>query len=171
VSLRETLQKNPGVTVGVLLLVLAAAIGAIVMQTGRGGPGVATFERSVYFYDVATGDLFADSNAYLPPHVAPSGNEAVLAIVYACGDCDDDELRSIARLIKYTDDAKQKLTAAGNDVSAQLMDEVSMNGTMVALPPEDGEIQWFSSNSKPGMLISEHHLNRCPGGNLTICEP
>lgn len=170
-GIREALQRSPVISVAIVIVLLAIAVGALVTQIRSRRPGVVTFDRPLYYFDLGTSQLFTASSKQVPPIAGPSGKQAVRAVVFACGQCEQASQRRIAHLVKHTDDAKARLEAAQGRPTAQLLDEVSMTGTMVALVPETGEPAWFSMNTPQGMTIAENYLSRCPGGNLAVCEP
>lgn len=168
----DIVSRNRPVAIVVALVILGGA-GYLIWQTVSGGnTGTVTFTGSNWFYDVGSGELFTAPANQHPPIAAPSGSEGVRAIVYACTSCDDEAQRGIANLFKYTDEAQQRLVDAGSRASAQLIDEVSREGRLIAFVPKDGdEPQWIGMDHPHAMTVLEQ-INAVCGGNAgIICSP
>lgn len=132
----------------------------------------------IYFYDLASGDLFAGPTDAPPPITAPSGEDkGVIAVVYTCGECVTDQLK-IAYLEKRSDEGKKayaimrELSAAGKPTPEALVDGVEREH-FVALPPATGQQpQWASLASPYGQDLTVQYRNQCGEDiNPSRCNP
>jgi len=172
ITLGELAAKHRSTVTVVAMLLLMTSVFMIVRRIGSGGPKVAVFGGQSYFYDLSDQTLFADDNAYISPFTTPSGSEAVRAVVYACGDCSVETDRRVAYLSRYTEDARRRLEKAGNNVTAQLMDDVSLHGRQVALPAKSGDgPQWIDMSQPAAMRIVEYFRSTCGTAPATECSP
>ena len=102
-SLRETLNKNPGITTGVTVAVIAIAVAFIIYsQWPSRGAQVPT----TAFYSSDDGKTWFEGDAKLIPPVMIDGKEAYRAHVYKC-----DGEKFVAYLEGYTPEAKQAIQA------------------------------------------------------------
>lgn len=148
------------------------ALTMIVRQFASGGPGISPIGGLAYFYDLSTHELFAEENTHFSPFAAPSGGQAVRALVFSCGDCAVEADRHIGHLQRFTDDALSQLHDAGGNVTSELLVEMSDTGLLVALPPEsNGEPQWIAIDQPQAVDIMERHLTACGETPLTVCSP
>lgn len=171
-GLDELVSRNRPVALAVAIVVLGGATFMIWQTVSGGSTGTVTFTGSNWFYDVGSGELFAASADQHPPIAAPSGGEGVRAVVYSCTSCDDAESRSIASLFKYTDEAQKRLIQAGSRASAQLIDEVSREGRLLALVPQDGDDpQWIGMDHPQAMAVLEQSNIACNGTAGILCTP
>ena len=65
-------------------------------------PRAAPPQPLTFWYDMKAGELYGGYALGLPPEVAPSGGEGVMAMVYAEKDCADANDRFVLYLWKYT---------------------------------------------------------------------
>ena len=142
----------------VVALALVGTIGWFMMGEGGGdGP------KSLWFYDLNSGELFVGPVASLPPIEAPSGDlkgaaagtpAGVLASVISI---EGDSEKKVAFLQAYTPDAKQLIEASRNAQGGAPADyDKIMKGTLVALPPaKPGDaITWVPMSSPDGYKIT-----------------
>ena len=113
-SVREWLNNNPQVSMGVAVAVVIVALVALAWQFRDVGQRSAP---DAYFWDIQAGEAFVRSGDELAPIEAPSGGEGARAQLYTCGECAPDEW--FGYLEKYTDDAKQRYEASGELPSAE----------------------------------------------------
>jgi len=164
---REFLQKNPVVVVIIAGALLVAALFVIVRR-------VATprYLKSVYYYDLKTGDLFNGSIHDIPPIDAPAGGpgQGVQAHVFACGSCDKDD-RFAAFITTLPEKAHQTL-AAEQPPSFDQSTFIEMN-TLIALPPRSGESpKWITRHSAEGEQIAANAASeKCAGRAAAPCRP
>lgn len=130
---------------------------------------------TVYFYDIATGELFAADRAAQPPIDAPSGpGNGVKAIVYACGVCEPANMR-VAFLTTYSPEARAAMKAmmhsTDGDVDLKLVNAIE-TGTLVASPaPGGSDIQWVSAMSLAGITIMGRAGELCGNEPAKPCFP
>jgi hypothetical protein len=161
-GIRNAIQDKPwaGITLVVALLAVAIVIRA---RSSAPKPG------SRYYYDLTERRLVTHQpGEELPPVTLPSGNQAVMAHVFACGGCDSDG-RFIGYLARYSDAFKQAMTqpqeASNQNPQAIVVDQ------MIALEPQDGwEPQWVSMSSDAGHKIIDAPRQRCDA-RPTECMP
>jgi hypothetical protein len=160
---REAMQGNQTAMGVIAAIVLIIAV-ALITRSGASAPGSAT---SRWFYDLQTGELYVESTQGLPPLAREGASEGVLAHVYGCGDCSQDNI-DIAYLEKYSEEAKAAAAAAGDSVAAR------PNASLLALVPAVGEEpQWQNSEGEAAqqIVLSVVQLRRqCQGGFLP-CRP
>lgn len=162
-ELRSKIESSPMLGAGVAGFVLLFAIGFYFLSGEKvEGP----LANKVYFYDVDAGKIFvvSDDDNPVPPITAPSGGEGVAAIVFSCGDCDDESSLFVTQLKKYTDKAKTAMV--GDDLDAV------RKGTMVR-SAAGGE--WVTAESDKGQEISSinpRKHEKCQDANaLRQCNP
>ena len=136
-SVREWLNNNSQMTMGLAVVVLLAALVVVAMQFRSAGPRTAL---DVYFWDMQANQAFVHPGNAIPPVEAPSGGEGVRAHLYTCGECTPDEW--FGYLEKYTDRAKQHHEQTG-DIPAE--DEQRVRAL-------DGE-RWMAYYSREGQRI------------------
>jgi hypothetical protein len=125
--------------------------------------GGAEGPKSLWFYDLNTGELFPGDASELPPIAAPSGDlrdapagtpAGVLASVIRI---EGQPEQTVAFLQQYTPEAQAIITAAregSGDAPANY--EQIMKGTLVAMPPsKPGErVNWVPMSSPEGYKIT-----------------
>ncbi len=111
-ALRDWINSNPTAVAGGAIVILVAAVVWIVTQ-GMGGPGGATAEvQQAWYLDLGTGELFKDSADKLAPIESPNGNQAVRAILFSCGNCDNKNKRFVGYYEKVPPDIKKNYDSA-----------------------------------------------------------
>lgn len=122
-----------------------------------------------YFYDIEAEEMFVADTAIMPPITAPSGGEAVVALVYACGNCSDENGRFIAFFEKYTDAYKEALDRFRND-GIPLSEQVELEGHLIRTPDT---ADWLPMQSNEGVALWDKTLQgRCDKGvPLISCAP
>ncbi len=109
-SVRQWLNNNPWVGIGVVAVLLIAAVLIVIdsldapsaeEQTGRG-----------YFVNLQTGEIFADWLTRVPPFELEDGAMAVRAHVFSCDDCSPDQL-FVGVYEKYPDKAIKEMKEKG----------------------------------------------------------
>lgn len=169
-GLREIMQSNQPI---VAVLAVVVIVGSIVWMSG-GGSGN-SLPKSVYFYDLGSGELFPADRAAQPPIDAPSGaGQGVKAVVYACGECNDAAL-SVAFLTTYTPEAvaamKKMATATDGEVDIALSEAIE-RGSLVAVPAAEGaEVQWVNAMSEAGNAIMGRAGELCGNEPAKPCFP
>jgi hypothetical protein len=164
------------ITAAAIMLLLGITL-LVFRGTGRSA-AIEPAPDLAWFYDLETGELFADKAAALPPIDAPSGaNNGVGAVVYACGSCDEDEQR-IGYVQQYSDEGRramaqlQQLRDAEADIPVQLNETLDRE-RYVALPPASGSPpQWASLASPQGQQIASQYMTACGEGTQPrLCPP
>ncbi len=164
------LNEKPalGVTLAIVLLV---ATGLMVWRNTASGSGAPT---EADYWDLSSGELTSAPISDQPP----AGT--VMARVYTCGTCSDDQLQ-VLMIEKMTDEARQlsqepvavdpDANEANQSPSAQVQLVVSM-GTLVAAPPEaGGEPQWVIKGTPAAVPIEMRFLTLCNGARAKACNP
>ena len=153
--------RNPLVaaTAVAVLVVAIVFIGRYFMGSDAPEPGLANW------YDMTTGKLYGGFKVQeggLPPITLPSGNEGVLARVYARGSCENKVDRFIGYLEKYTDEGKAMIIEAKAKVP---MDRAALADAAMyerhIKRPDDPE--WVLAGSDMGAEIREAVLG------VTVC--
>lgn len=115
-----------------------------------------------YFYDVQAGSLYAVPGGTLAPTKAASGGEGVLAVVYACADCDDTSDRQIAYLQTNTDEYRQALQS-GEEVTEKMTFEGQRYRTV-------DDPTWHTDGQEAANIIASAKA-RCTNGKPIRCLP
>ena len=145
------------VWVNAALLVIIAAVLVITHAVGSAEPPVTL----AWWYDMGTGELYGASGQGLPPEVAPSGAEAVKAVVYAEKDCADPTDRFIVYLWKFTPQGKQRILKPATEPGCFL----SLPEMLVKTPDED---EWVLRTAEDRReLIAAAEAKR--GAKLSRC--
>jgi hypothetical protein len=161
VGIRETLNKNPGLTTGVTAGIILLALVFIIWQAGGGG-GVGGGGMAKAFFSNDDGASFFEADATLVPPFQHDGKTAVRAHVYTC---DDGATKKVAYLEKFTDKAKEMMEKMrGGDVSDQqfmAMEEIQMTGILVKAPGT-GDKGWVPQiHQSAGQIVTP----KCPEGS------
>ena len=171
-EIRLWLNKNAVIIGTASAILLIASILSVWKPTSRRHTD--TWTPREYYYDLNTGKLFVAQKMHNPPIEAPSGPHegrpgGVLAHVFTCGDCQEEQWR-VGFLEKHTDDAKQAMQALQDSqpglghapVIARLA-----QGTLVKRP-EDAD--WVMKISPKGQkLIKEATI--CDNSTAKMCRP
>ena len=141
-GIRETLNKNPGITTGATAGILILAIVFIVYQLGGSdSPDIATEA----FYTIDDGKTwFADDINKIPPF-EKDGKQASRVYVYKCADGKE----FVSHLERYTPEGKKAMeaaTKAGDANSPVLMEDVMMTGLEVKEPGTDPVKGWVKQS-------------------------
>ena len=158
-GIRETLNKNPGITTGVTAAIVVLAIGWIVWQIFGGGPssgGMGSAKQ--YFTDDDGATYFADLATKVPPF-DHNGKQAVRAQVFQCGDGKP----FVGVLQRYTKDAKAKLEKAQSGKGGgDLLEDVDITGLEVK-KPKTGDAGWVLQGTAKGGAVAKV---TCPDGKV-----
>lgn len=111
--------------------------------------------QTQWLYDIETGELFGGPTLTPEPILAPSGSEAVAAVVYSCGDCSDPTQRTILHLQKLQHNAEQP------------------EPEYVAEPTQPPK--WVSIGSSQGLAVTSEKFTalrkQCGSQPLKRCRP
>ena len=161
-GLRETLNENPrittGITVGIIVVVLAWILWPSAGGVGGGGGGVV----SEAFYTIDDGkNYFADDATKIPPF-KKDDKDAVRAVVYKCGG-----KTFVNHLERYTPDAQQKLTAiytkGGPEATdPSLLEPIRDSGLEVKSP---GDKEWVKVTDPKAQAVLKP---KCPGDGADL---
>ncbi len=137
-GIRETMNKKPGLTSGIVIAIIVLALALVVYELSP--KGAAPLRTGVYYSDDDGKTFYIDSMSNLPPY-DHDGKQAVLAHVYHCGS----NPPFVGFLQKYTDDMRERLAhpIAGDDVDPN-------TGTQVKRP---GDTDWVMMGSHAGSQI------------------
>jgi hypothetical protein len=166
VGIRETLNKNPGLTTGATAGIILLAIGFIIYQlTGGGTPGMAT---EAYFSTDDGKTWFADDINKVAPF-DKDGKPAYKAYVYKCPGGDP----FVSHLERYTPEAKKAMEAAmkSNDPNNPiLMEDVQMTGVEVRKPGQGDPVKGWVKQANAAASGKIMEL-KCPDGKTEGIEP
>lgn len=158
-GIRETLNKNPGITTGVTAAIILIALVFIIWQAGGGGGVGAAQAKS--FYSVDDGKTFFVDDAEKIPPFEHEGKTAVRAHVYTC---DDGKTKQVAYLERYTDQAKKVMekmrSGEVTDQQIMAMEEIQMTGILVKAPGT-GDKGWVRQIDQAASAIV---TPKCPEG-------
>jgi len=123
----------------------------------------------VFYYDLGTGQLFADSPGQVPPIDAPSGpGVGVRAYVFSCNDCSDEQQRFIAWYERQIPASKRLQEDPNAAVTADDLIDVLSAPIEIS---EDGK-QWKPLHP---ILYMQWQINKrqtlCGGGATLECKP
>ena len=170
-KLREWMNNNSALVTVIAVVVLIGALFFLVqsMRTPK-----ATI-RPMWFYCLQEERLFLAEAGSIAPIESPWGAEAVQAIVYFCGDCDEEP--TIRYLLKYTEQSK-----AEQEKQRKLMEEKGAKPTMYMDPfmrspggqlfSAVDEVEWIDSfDPRAGALLKV--MPECDDGSKPIysCFP
>ncbi|MEX0777734.1 MAG: hypothetical protein WD042_18680 [Phycisphaeraceae bacterium] len=158
-KMRDWVNNNSAVvTVGAVVLLLISL--AVIVYSTKSSSGVRNYK--IYFYDLNSGQLFAEESTKLPPIDTPTGKDnGVWAFVYGCGDCSEAN-RFIGYLQKLTPEMKEAQLKAQSGETGEMMPpyEGDMDqGTLIRLK-DSGE--WVPMYSEEGQKIMTSIEGKCP---------
>ena len=164
-GIRETLNKNPGITTGATAGIIVIALIFIFWQLRGGGtPSIATEA----FYTIDDGATwFADDINKLAPF-DKDGKKAYRVYVYRCGGGKP----FVSHLERYTENAKKAIEAArakgGGIEDPTIYENISMTG-MEVKDPGTGDKGWVKQGqAEQAAKITEP---KCPDGTINGLEP
>jgi hypothetical protein len=167
-GIRETISQNPMIGIGIV--VIAVGIVAWTMMPSSPKPG--NNVSQTYFYNLESGEIVMMPTGTLPPATTESGQQAVQAHVYSCGDCTADQW--FFYLETLTEEAKAALESVGEDDDPTFALQADQMGRMVAeAPAGGGDPQWALATSQQGMAIANHYTGKSKCGTKlpNICRP
>lgn len=158
---RDLLNANQNVVVIVCVVVIAVAMGYIIMSSTGGR--VRQASNKAWYYDTVSKEYFVGDSRLIAPITSPDGHPAVLAHFFTCTqNCDGD--RFVMYYEKFSDEAKKKLeeVAQGNSEDAELYEyEEFETGLLFSLDAEN----WFAYAE----LEANEEFNKrqqCPDGSI-----
>lgn len=164
-GIRETLNKNPGITTGATAAIIVIALIFIFMQLRGSGGGVGD---NLAWYTTDDGKTwFADSaDKYAPFEV--DGKKAYRVYVYRCADGTE----FVSHLERYTPEAKkalEKAAAQGPNADPTILEAVMMNGLEAKKPGiGDDPKKWVKQgNYQAWSMVTQP---KCPSGDNTGIE-
>ncbi len=166
-GIRETISQNPMIGIGIVVVV--AVIVVWTQLPGAKEPG--TNVSQTYFYNLESGEIVMMPTGTRPPATTESGQQAVKAHVYSCGECTADQW--FYYLESLTDDAKAALENVGEDDDPTRALQADAMGRMVAEAPASGEPQWVLAGSVQGQNIAATYSGKgkCGSKLPNICRP
>ncbi len=169
--MRQWINDNAALAAVVLVVIVALGIWVMRPSSASG------FEQS-YFWDIGAGELVVMPSDTLPPAAAPSGNgQAVAAVVMACGSCDDESSHFVARLEKYSDEAKQLVEQMATNrpddpEQVRQLEQQIAAGRFIAEPLSGpGEPQWISMMTPTAASMLSAPSKKCSGVSAEVCTP
>jgi hypothetical protein len=165
---------NPNIikiVVAAALLIIGGAL--IARQIGSASQTRGNAASQVYFYDLDSGELFAQPAEAMPPVDAPSGaNKGVRAFVYTCGSCADDQQIGYIQMLDEKGLAAHKQIAEVEEPGRQRLYALVQQHTFVAPPPAAGaEPRWISQSTPQGRELLEAYQKLCSGKLARLCNP
>jgi hypothetical protein len=165
VGIRETLNKNPGITTGATAGIIVLALAFIFWQL-RGG-GTPTMATTAFYTTDDGATWFEDDINKLAPF-DKGGKLAYRVYVYKCASGDP----FVSHLERYTEQAKKAIEAArakgGGMEDPTIYETISMSG-MEVKDPKTGDKGWVKQgNVAAAAKITEP---KCPDGTTNGLEP
>lgn len=170
-GVREWVNQNAAaVTVGAVILLIVALV--IIIQQGSGRDVGGGASREAWFYDVKSGEYFTASAQEMAPITNPAtGNTAVRAHFYACGECTEED-RFVGYYEKLTDRLKAKYEQSREDMI--MLYEQMAQGRLLCPPDKDpaNPDNWVQVSSEKGFKIQQQPQNMCDSpSELVACMP
>ncbi len=193
-SLRDWINSNPTVVTSGAVVILVAALAWIITAGIGGSGGSSASGAQAYFLDLKTGELFKDSDSKLAPIESPNGNQAVRAVVFSCGSCDDKEKRFIGYYQKLPPEMQKMRPKDGTSgggappVNALAVASAKSDGSFHRPPLSDAQLQrlkkeqnWHQQTTRRrgGGGATFQKIKRAPrsasvcsgGKSPTVCNP
>ncbi len=154
--LREWLNSNPKVVAGLAAVLVVAALGWLVAQLG--GSETPDNAGRAWYLDMKTGELFRASATRVPPIQSPDGNDAVRAVVFSCGKCDEKKERFIGYYEKLPKELKKAFKGNPEAVPARqhfVVMAAKTDGAFQRPPLDESELKrvrngkWVGQGSRP----------------------
>lgn len=164
-GIRETLNKNPGITTGATAGIIILAVGFILWQSGMFGDssGIATEA----YYTVDDGATWFEDDINKVPPFDKGGKQAVRAYVYEC----PGGKPFVSHLERYTPAGKKAMEAAqkANDPNNPVvMEDVMMTGLEVK-EAGTGDKGWVQQGA--GAAAAKIMELKCPDGKVDGIMP
>lgn len=159
----QILKDQPWLGAGMAFVIVAIAV-------WRPWAGEANAVGGRWYFDLNSGELVTADSKELPPITLDSGHLAVLAYVYACGECANESNRFIGYLERYTDSFKEDVRAGRPPGQGDAM-EARMAAVEVAAAPRDGESPQWVAMMSPAASHIRNVGQRCPDGKAVSCLP
>jgi len=152
VGIRETLNRNSGITTGAVggIVVLAIIYIIYYVSSGSGAPA-ATVNDGRVWYTADDGQTFFVDSANKTPPFDYNGKQAVQCHVFTCNK---GKTKFVGYLQRYTPKAKarrEELIAKRTMVG---MEEVGVNGVEIKLP-HTGDRGWVNYNEPRAAFIRD----------------
>jgi len=161
-----------------IALAVVIALAAIALGVARLRGPASALATDVWYYDLGTNKLFSHLEA-IPPIAAPSGqidgeHAGVLAMVYSCGTCDDENRRFVAWMVK-----SKPMT--GETMEKQFVPASAVNGPgarmayLISEYPESWLVRfpdspdWLESQSAEVKKRQARALERCGKSEAKPC--
>jgi len=163
--MREWLNRNSAMVTVVAVVVLVAALGLVVWNMSSGRSGGAA---QAYFFDPNTQQLIPADAMKAPPFQVSTGPEqAVGAVVYACGEgaCGSEKSRQIGFLWRYTPkglELAQQIASMGNT-----QDDLERRGLLA--PQLELEKQYRKPDSDKWLNANTPETDQLLGTVYTAC--
>jgi len=168
-GLRETLNENPrvttGITVGIIVVVLALILWPRGNGVAGGGPGRPVSSQVFYTNDDGK-TWFPDDPKKIPPF-KKDDKEAVRALVYKCGG-----KTFVNHMERYTPEGQKKLAAI------YAKGDAAMNDPAMAEPSNEGTMEVKSPGDKEWVKVTDPRAQavmkaKCPGdgSDMEVLRP
>lgn len=154
-GIRETLNKNQPLVIGIISVVIVGAIVSIIWQARS-----ANSSHANVYYTVDDGQtLFADSNMKIAPF-DKDGKKAVRAHVFLCGG-----KRVVGYLSRYSEDALKtledvKIARAEKRPPKNIGALMSLSSTGIEVK-KPGDVKWVSGSDTA--RVAAIRAFKCPG--------
>jgi hypothetical protein len=157
VGIRQTINENPSISVGVTIAVIVIAIVVIILESRSGNSTAAAIGRQAYYSDDDGKTFFADDAAKISPYTDANGKTAVHALVFKCGSGKE----FVGYLERYTAAGKiEAEKAKGHTLSGRLRNPVNL--IEVKKP---GSKTWVKSTAENSQEYSAVTSPTCPDGS------
>jgi len=177
-NLREFLNNNS--MIATLVAVLILVISLIIVFRQVSGPRRSPGDYKAYYYVLETGERITAPLAQIPPIMTEDGNEAVRAMVFDCGKCENESDFFIGYLLRYTPEGKQKQQELLERYQDPGLSEEEREGLVVMEEVDTSQWQEVARLQKPlkWVLLSDpasqevrNVRGRCEGERVQQCYP
>lgn len=164
-GLMDWANRNQKIAIPLALVALIAAVVIVMMNSGRRGGA----SHKSYYYELNSGQIVvADASEGSPIAAAGGTGEAVMARVFACGDCADASSRFVGWVVRY--DADANAAAREQFSSPQAQNDPAFAGrvdagTEIAFEPKGAEVTWVKLASAGVADRQRAMLTRCESQN------
>lgn len=169
---RRWAEEHPGIIFGITCASVFLLLTVIVAMLIPDSPKIEIQQSNkAWFYDLNTGDLFADKNDSFAPIEAPSGPlpngepAGVRAYVYSYSGEPNDPNHFIVYLEKFTAEGKEYASSFKKSPDCINKDSVrQMNNNRLVKRVTDKE--WFPATSREGVLVTQEVFIQNKQGQL-----
>ena len=173
-GIRQTINQNPAITIGVASLVILVALFFTFRNAFFGSGGGGVVEAKEFFSTDEGKTWFVDDATKVPPWQTDDGKTAVRVRVFKCGPSGKEFVNHMER---YPEDVKAQLEAAIEE-GGRGADVIALQQQMEIKRPDTGrkKHKWVAISAGNAREIAEVRTPVCPdntgdGGPLPVPPP